>query len=158
MESSNYITASRDPNWVDAMKFELLALSLNNTLSLVPRNPTFHVIGSKLIFRLKYKLDGSIDRYKARLVAKGYDQQAGLDFHETLSHVVKHTTIKLLLSLAVCNHWCIHQIDISNAFLHGDLSETIYIEQPPGFKDPKHPNHVCRLNKSLYGSKQALRS
>ena len=116
LEPSNYIIASRDPNWVDAMQFELSALSLNNTWTLVPRNPTFLVIGRKWIFKLKYKSDGSIDRYKPRLVAKGYDQQAGLDFHETFSHVVKHTTIRLLLSLAISNQWCIHQIDISNAF------------------------------------------
>ena len=56
------------------------------------------------------------------------------------------------------NKWCIHQIDISNAFLHGDLTETIYMEQPPGFKNSDHPNHVCRLNKSLYGLKQAPRA
>ena len=80
------------------MKEELSALSMNNTWSLVPRLPTFHVIGSKWIFKHKYKANGSIDRYKARLVAKDYNQHEGLNFHETFSPVIKHTTIRLLLS------------------------------------------------------------
>ena len=140
------------------MKEELSVLSMNNTWSLVPRLPTFHVIGRKWILKNKYKADGSIDRYKARLVAKGYNQHESLDFHETFSPVIKHTTIRLLLSFAVSNMWCIHQIDISNAFMHGDLIEIIYMEQPPGFKNLDHPNYVCWLNKSLYGLKQAPRA
>ncbi|GJY78729.1 ribonuclease H-like domain-containing protein [Tanacetum coccineum] len=105
-----------------------------------------------------YRSDGSLSRYKARLVANGRGQQQGIDYDETFSPVVKPATILTVLSLVVSRDWPIHQLDVKNAFLHGHLSKTIYMHQPPGFVDPNKPNYVCHLQRSLYGLKQAPRA
>jgi hypothetical protein len=139
------------------MNFEFDALLRNQTWELVPHSRHLNVIGCRWIFKIKRKADGSIERYKARLVAKGYHQQLGVDFHETYSPVVKPATIRLVLSIAVCNNWTVHQLDVQNAFLHENLIEVVYMDQPPGFKHPQFPDHLCKLKRSLYGLKQAPR-
>ena len=108
------------------------------------------------MFKVKENFDGTINKYKARLVAKGFHQVAGFDFNETFSPVVKLTTIKVVLTIALAKNWVVRQLDINNAFLNGDLQEEVFMEQPPRFVDPKQPHLVCKLHKSLYGLKQAL--
>ena len=99
----------------------------NGTWSLCPP-PNRKIIQNKWVFRLKQKVDGSIDRYKARLVAKGFDQEDGVDYTETFTLVIKPTTIRVILTLAVHFNRSIHQLDVSNAFLHGSLLEEVYME------------------------------
>ncbi|PNY09701.1 copia protein [Trifolium pratense] len=154
----NPVSALRDPNWKMAMHDEYDALIKNETWDLVPRPPNVNVIRSMWIFRHKEKSDGSFERHKARLVGDGAGQQVGIDCGETFSPVVKPATIRTVLSIALSNSWHIHQLDVKNAFLHGELKETVYMYQPLGFRDPKYPDHVCRLRKSLYGLKQAPRA
>jgi hypothetical protein len=102
------------------MHDEFDALIKNETWHLIPPQDSLNIIDSKWVFRLKHKADETIDRYKARLVAKGFKQQYGVDYDDTFSPVVKPTTIRLLLSLAVSNNWCLRQIDIQNAFFAWD--------------------------------------
>lgn len=120
-EPQYYHQAVHFPEWRQAMQLELAALELNNTWSIVPLPKDKHTIGCRWIYKVKYNSDGSIDKHKARLVAKGYTQQQGLDFLETFSPVAKLVTVKILLALAATQHWHLHQLDIHNAFLHGDL-------------------------------------
>ncbi|GJT89632.1 ribonuclease H-like domain-containing protein [Tanacetum coccineum] len=117
-----------------------------------------NIVRCMWLFHHKFLADGTLSRYKARLVANGSTQVKGIDVDETFSPVVKPGTIRTVLSLAISQHWPVHQLDVKNAFLHGDLAETVYMHQPPGFRDPKHPDHVCLLQRSLYGLKQAPRA
>lgn len=133
-------------------------LTQNGTWSLVPATPNMHVLGYRWIFTVKLNEDGTLDKLKARLVAKGYAQEEGVDYIETYSPVVRTSTIRVVLSVATAKDWMITQLDVKNVFLHGELQEEVFMEQPPGFEDPAFPHHVCRLNKALYGLKQAPRA
>ncbi|GJY10247.1 ribonuclease H-like domain-containing protein [Tanacetum coccineum] len=143
--------ACKDQHWVEAMNKEMDALYKNDTwdISDLP-------IGGKWVYKIKYKSSGEIERYKARYVVKGYNQKEGIDFDEAFSPVVKIFTVRCLINLAVQYNWCLSQLDINNAFLYGDLSETVYMDLPEGYFSPDD-KRVCRLKKSLYGLKQAPR-
>lgn len=148
-------TGTHKDQWESSMKTEYDSLIQNNTWTLVDPPKDRKPVKNKWIFRLKTKPDGSVDRYKARLVAKGCSQKFGVDYLETFSPVAKFDSIRTLLSIAAVKDYEIYQLDIKTAFLHGDLRETIYMEQPEGFDDGS--GKVCKLNKSLYGLKQASR-
>ncbi|XP_021817979.1 uncharacterized protein LOC110760101 [Prunus avium] len=114
------------------MQSELQAFDANHTWSLVPLPPGHRPIGCKWIFRIKYHSDGTVEHYKARLVAKGFNQREGIDFHDTFAPIAKLIIVRCLLSIAVVRHWSLHQMDVQNAFLHGDLQEEVYMLPPPG--------------------------
>ncbi|PKI55300.1 hypothetical protein CRG98_024316 [Punica granatum] len=105
------------------MAEEIRALELNHTWTLETLPPGKRPIDCKWVFKIKRRADGSIERYKARLVAKGFTQVEGIDFHETFAPVAKLVTVRCLLTVAVAREWEMHQMDVQNAFLHGNLDE-----------------------------------
>jgi hypothetical protein len=147
-----------NPKWDNAMDEEMAALDANVTWELVALQEDKKAIGCKWVYKVKHNADGSMSKYKARLVAKGYAQIYGIDYEETYNLVAKMTTIRAIIAMVAAKGWSLHQMDVKNVFLHGDLHEEVYMEQPRGYVDQTHPNLVCRLKKTLYGLKQALRA
>jgi histone deacetylase 1/2 len=140
---SNYRSALADPHWSAAMCSEYNALVENVTWQLIPKPPGANIVSGKWVYCHKFHSDGSLARYKARWVVRGFCQEYGIDYEETFSPVVKPSTIRIILSLAISSSWPIHQLDVKNAFLHGHLSEIVYCQQPKGFEDPHRPHDVC---------------
>ncbi|XP_070014880.1 uncharacterized protein [Nicotiana sylvestris] len=155
---NTFYQAKKYLEWQAAMHDKFTALLKNNTWSLVPSSPSHNFVGCKWVYRIKHKPDGSIDRFKARLVAKGFYQCPGVDYHHTFGPVIKHTTIRLILTLAVSFKWPLRQLDVNNAFLKGTLNEVVYMQQPPGFVNLDFPQHVCELHKFIYVLHQAPRA
>ncbi|PKU62356.1 Retrovirus-related Pol polyprotein from transposon TNT 1-94 [Dendrobium catenatum] len=156
-DPTTYSEAAKSPHWLKAMHVEFQALQSQHTWDLVPPDSTQNVLGCKWTYRTKYLADGSVARHKARLVAQGFSQEYGLNYAETFSPVAKMPTVRILITIAMYRQWPLHQLDVSNAFLHGNLCHTVHMKQPVGFVDKNFPNHVCRLRKSLYGLKQSPR-
>ncbi|RVX21666.1 Retrovirus-related Pol polyprotein from transposon TNT 1-94 [Vitis vinifera] len=137
--------------WKKAVQDEIDALEKNGTWTITDLPVGKRPVGCKWIFTIKYKADGSIERFKARLVARGFTQSYGIDYQETFAPVAKLNTIRILLSLAVNQDWCLQQLDIKNAFLNGDLEEEVYMEIPPGFEESMAKNqadHTLFVKKS----------
>jgi hypothetical protein len=126
----------------------------NDTWDLVPLPKGRKLVICKWVYITKYASDGSVERHKARLVAKGFSQVEGIDYNETFAPIAKMNSICLVLALVASHKWEVHQMDVKSAFLHGDLKEEIYMEQPPGYVQ-NDSSLVFRLKKSLYGLKQA---
>ncbi|XP_074336132.1 uncharacterized protein LOC141673295 [Apium graveolens] len=143
--------------WKLAMLEELAALEENKTWEFVHPPPNSVVIGSKWVFAVKLQPDGSFSILKARLVAKRYAQVYGVNYFDTFSPVAKMSSIRLLILLAASHNWKLHQLDVKNVFLHGDLHEIVYMEQPPGFVAQGEPGMVFKLKKTIYGLKQSPR-
>jgi len=156
VEPSSYKEASGIPEWQLAMTEELAALDRTGTWDIVPLPSGAVPITCKWVFKVKTKSDGSIERYKARLVARGFQQTQGIDYDETFAPVAHMTTVRTLIAVAASSSWTISQMDVKNAFLHGDLHEEVYMHPPPGVDAPS--GHVCRLRRALYGLKQAPRA
>ena len=162
IEPRTYAEAMRTADWEQweqAMREELASIAANNTWTLVPLPTDRKAIGCKWVLKIKRKADGSIDRFKARLVAKGFSQKEGLDFKETFAPVARMPSLRALLAIAAAQDLEIHQMDVRTAFLNGELEEEIYMQQPEGFVAPgSQANLVCKLNRSIYGLKQASRA
>ncbi|RVW15134.1 Retrovirus-related Pol polyprotein from transposon RE1 [Vitis vinifera] len=147
--------ALADPRWKAAMNEEMKSLQKNETWELVECPPGKKPVGCRWIYTVKYKADGSIERFKARLVAKGYTQTYGIDYIETFAPVPKINTIRVLLSLAANLDWPLQQFDVKMPFCMR-LSEEVYMDLPPGcMVSEKQCQKVCKLKKSLYGLKQS---
>ena len=143
--------------WKLATDAEYQSFIDNDTWDLVELPEGRSAVGCKWVFKVKYNGEGKVERFKSRLVAKGCSQRYGIDFEETFSPVVRFTSIRTLLALAVHKDMIVHQMDVVTAFLNGKLDEEIYMQQPEGYQISGKENLVCRLKKSLYGLKQALR-
>ena len=146
------------PGWRQAMLDEMPALHSIGTWDLVVLPFGKFPIGCRWVYTVKAGPDGQVDRLKARLVAKGYTQVYGFDYGDTFSPVAKIASVRLLLSMAAMCSWPLFQLDIKNVFLHGDLPEEVYMEQPLGFVAQGESGLVCRLRRSLYGFKQSPRA
>ena len=139
--------------WQKAMQTKHQALEENHTWDIISCPPIVQPIGSKWVFSIKLHSNGSLNIYKARLIALGNKQEFGIDYEETCAPVFKMTVVRTILAIVASQSWELHQIDVKNAFLHGDLQEEIYMKLPSGMTTS--PNDVCKLRRSLYGLKQA---
>lgn len=152
----SYKEAAQHKVWRDAISKEVDAFEVTNTWDVTDLPPGRKALGNMWLFSNKYDADGNHLLSKARLVVLGNNQIEGDDFNETFAPVAKLTTVRFILKVAATKNWLVHQMDVSNAFLHGDLDEEIYMKLPQGYKT-SDPNKVCRLKKSLYGLRQAPR-
>jgi hypothetical protein len=143
--------------WRKAMDQEIESIENNDTWELTTLPKGANSIGVKWIFKTKMNEKGEIEKYKARLVAKGYSQKHGIDYNEVFAPVARWDTIRIILALAAKENWKIFQLDVKSAFLHGELVEDIYVDQPPGYQKG-NANEVYKLRKALYGLRQAPRA
>ena len=156
-EPRTYSQAMKGPDaehWKRAAIEEINAHLQNGTWKIVRLPPGKKAIG--WVWKVKLRADGSIEHYKGRFVAKGYSQRPGFDYNEVFAPTVRNTTIRVVIALAAIEDMHLRTVDISNAFFKGDLEEEIYMEQPEGFRE-LGPEYVCKLQKSIYGLKQASR-
>ncbi|MCO5549929.1 hypothetical protein L7F22_003406 [Adiantum nelumboides] len=157
-EPDSFEQALECVQWKDVMQQEIDSIHKNHTWDLVDLPAGKKPIGTKWVFKVKRKQDGTVDRYKARLVAKGYAQKKGIDYDETFAPTSRASTVRSLVAIAAHHNWKVHQLDIKTAFLNGDLQEEVNVSQPSGFVVKGQEQKVCRLRKALYGLKQAPRA
>ncbi|GJX91293.1 calcineurin B-like protein 4 [Tanacetum coccineum] len=143
--------------WNETIKSEIDSILQKHTWELVGLLSGCKPLGYKWIFKKKMKADGTIDKYKARLVIKGFRQREGLDFFDTYLPVTRITSIRMVLAIAALRKLEVHQMDMKMTFLNGDLENVLYMNQPEGFMAPGLESKVCRLVKSLYDSRKALK-
>lgn len=143
--------------WRKSMQCEYDSLIKNNTWEVTDLPNGQVPIGCKWVYDVKKDKDGGIRKLKSRLVAKGCSQRYGINYDETFSPVVRYSNIRLIAALAVEYDIYLHQMDVSSAYLNGDLHDTVFMKQPPCFEDKEYPEKVLKLKKSLYGLKQSGR-
>ena len=137
---------------------EYSSIMKNDVWEVVPRPEGKSVVTLRWLYKVKFAANGSVEKYKAIFVARGFSQIEGVDYGETFTPVARYTSIRSVIALVAEMGWRIHQMDVKTAFLHGEIEEEIYIEQPQGFESHDADTHVCRLKKALYGMKQAPRA
>ncbi|KAJ9557822.1 hypothetical protein OSB04_012436 [Centaurea solstitialis] len=152
------VSGNESEQWQEAMKAEMQSMYDNQVWELTDLPQHCRAVGRKWVFMKKTDMDGNVHTFKARLVAKGFTQTHGIDYDETFSPVAMLKSIRILMAISAYFNYEIWQMDVKTAFLNGKLTEDVYMEQPEGFEDPKNPNKVCKLLKSIYGLKQASRS
>ncbi|GJX10488.1 putative ribonuclease H-like domain-containing protein [Tanacetum coccineum] len=158
IEPTSIAKALSSSSWVEAMQEELLQFKLQQVWKLVDLPNGKRAIGTKWVFRNKKDERGIVIRNKARLVAQGHRQEEGIDYEEVFSHVARIEAIRLFLAYASFMGFLVYQMDVKSAFLYGTIEEEVYVTQPPGFKDPDHPDKVYKVVKALYGLHRAPRS
>jgi hypothetical protein len=145
--------------WEEACQQEIAAHMENGTWRLV-KLPAGHTpVGSRWVFHIKRTADGSIERYKAHLVAQGFSQRPGWDFVESFAPTIRLSVVRALFTLVAANNLECDSIDITTAFLNGDLVEEIYMKPPEGYEQYSQDGQLlyCLLLKALYGLKQGGR-
>ncbi|KAH9735189.1 hypothetical protein KPL71_017659 [Citrus sinensis] len=157
-DPTTFKEAVKEQKWLKAMDEEIASIEKNNTWELTELPMGQRTIGVKWVYKTKLKENGEIDKYKARLVAKGYKQEFGVDYKEVFAPVARLKTIRLIIALAAQNSWPVFQLDVKSTFLHGELQEEVFIEQPPGYVKLGSEHKVYKLKKALYGLKQAPRA
>ncbi|KAJ0888369.1 putative RNA-directed DNA polymerase [Helianthus annuus] len=150
--------ALQEPGWVDAMHEELNQFEKLGVWKLVKLPAGKRKLGTRWVFRNKQDSAGVIVRNKARLVVQGFRQIEGLDYDEVYAPVARLEAIRIFLAYASYMGFTVYQMDVKTAFLYGDVKEEIFVEQPPGFVHPDHPEYAYKLDKALYGLHQAPRA
>ncbi|GJZ30538.1 putative ribonuclease H-like domain-containing protein [Tanacetum coccineum] len=158
IEPTSIAKALSDSSWVEAMQEELLQFKLQQVWILVDLPNGKKAIGTKWVFRNKKDERGIVIRNKARLVAQGHRQEEGIDYEEVFALVARIEAISLFLAYVSFMGFLVYQMDVKSAFLYGTIEEEVYVTQPPGFKDPDHPDKVYKVVKALYGLHQAPRA
>ncbi|GJU22095.1 putative ribonuclease H-like domain-containing protein [Tanacetum coccineum] len=158
IEPTSIAKALSDSSWVEAMQEELLQFKLQQVWILMDLPSGKRAIGTKWVFKNKKDERGIVIRNKARLVTQGHKQEEGIDYEEVFAPVARIEAIRLFLAYASFMGFLVYQIDVKSAFLYGTIKEEVYVTQPPGFKDPDHPDKVYKVVKALYGLHQAPRA
>ncbi|KAI3782315.1 hypothetical protein L2E82_12357 [Cichorium intybus] len=158
VEPKNVKDAFDHSDWIEAMQLELEEFERNKVWRLIPKPANASIVGLKWVYRNKLDTEGNVVRNKARLVVKGYCQQEGIDYEETFAPVARLESVRIFLAYAAHKNFDVYQMDVKCAFLNGDLEETVFVEQPPGFESKTHPNYCYVLDKAVYGLKQAPRA
>ena len=153
-----YEEAVKAEQWRQAMDSEMHSIEKNKTWFLTELPRGAKRIGLKWVYKTKLNEHGDVEKYKARLVAKGYAQEYGVDYEEVFAPVARMDTVRMILAFAAQKGWTIYQLDVKSAFLHGELTEDVFVEQPRGYEMKNEADKVYKLKKALYGLKQAPRA
>jgi len=151
----SYEKAVKSYKWRKSMDVEIQSIQKNKTWSLTKLPAGAKKIGVKWIYKTKFNEFVEVDKFKARLVANGYAQQYGVDYTEVFAPVAKMNIVRMIIALATQRNWPIYQLDVKSAFLHVELSEDVFVEQPKGYEQKEGRHKVYKLHKTLYGLKQA---